>query len=107
MGIKIVTFSLMKRIAFLILLVFATTAGFAQNCKNYHVVATGETLYRISRIYGLTIAEIQALNPGLVTTVKLGEHICLPNSVKPIRTEVSDAYPREDGVIAVESKKDT
>lgn len=97
----------MKRIAFLILLLFATTTAFAQNCKNYHVVATGETLYRISRIYGLTIAEIQALNPGLVTTVKLGEHICLPNSVKPIRTEVSDAYPREDGVIAVESKKDT
>ena len=107
MGIKIVTFSLMKRIAFLILLVFATTAAFAQNCKNYHLVATGETLYRISRIYGLTIAEIQALNPGLVTTVKLGEHICLPNSVKPIRSEVSTTYPEYDGVIAVESKKDS
>ena len=97
----------MKKIAFIFLLVFAATSGFAQGCKNYHVVASGETLYRISRIYGLTIAEIQALNPGLVTTVKLGEHICLPNSVKPIRTEVSTVYPENDFVIAVEGKKDT
>lgn len=97
----------MKKIAFIFLLVLVSTSAFAQNCKNYHVVATGETLYRISRIYGITIAEIQALNPGLVTTVKLGEHICLPNSVKPIRSEVSTVYPENDFVIAVEGKKDT
>ena len=83
----------MKKIAFIFLLVFAATSGFAQGCKNYHVVASGETLYRISRIYGLTIAEIQALNPGLITTVKLGEHICLPNSVKSIQSEFTEKQP--------------
>ena len=87
MGIIIVTFNSMKKIAFIFLLVLATASTFGQSCKNYHVVASGETLYRISRIYGLTIAEIQALNPGLVTTVQLGEHICLPNSVKPVQPE--------------------
>ncbi len=97
----------MKKIGFIFLLVMASTSVFAQSCKNYHVVASGETLYRISRIYGLTIAEIQALNPGLVTTVRLGERICLPNSVKPIRSEVPETYPEYDGVIAVESKKDS
>lgn len=97
----------MKRIGFIFLLVLASASAFAQSCKNYHVVATGETLYRISRIYGITIAEIQALNPGLVTTVKLGERICLPNYVKPIGLEVSETYPEYDGVIAVESKNDT
>jgi ABC-type branched-subunit amino acid transport system substrate-binding protein len=107
MGIKIVTFSSMKRIGFIFLLVLASASAFAQSCKNYHVVATGETLYRISRIYGITIAEIQALNQGLVTTVKLGERICLPNYVKPIGLEVSETYPEYDGVIAVESKNDT
>ncbi|MFM2227832.1 MAG: hypothetical protein RL664_1175 [Bacteroidota bacterium] len=96
MGIKFVTFSLMKKIAFFFLVVLATASAFGQNCKNYHVVATGETLYRISRIYGLTIAEIQALNPGLVTTVKLGEHICLPNSVKPIQSEVIEPKATQD-----------
>jgi hypothetical protein len=106
MGIKFVTFSLMKKIGFIFLLVLVTASTFGQSCKNYHVVATGETLYRISRIYGLTIAEIQALNPGLVTTVKLGEHICLPNSVKPIRSEISETYP-EDGTVAIETKNDS
>jgi len=90
MGIKFVTFSLMKKIGFLFLLVVATASAFGQSCKNYHVVATGETLYSISRKYGLTITEMQGLNPGLVTTVKLGEHLCLPNSVVPIRSEEAE-----------------
>jgi LysM repeat protein len=80
----------MKKIGFFFLLVIIATSSFAQRCANYHVVASGETLYRISRIYGLTIAEIQALNPGLVTTVQLGEHICLPNSVKPIQSDTKE-----------------
>lgn len=93
----------MKKIAFFFLLVLAATSGFAQGCKNYHVVASGETLYRISRIYGLTIAEIQALNPGLVTTVQLGEHICLPNSVKPIQ---SDSKETPTGVTSIPTISD-
>jgi LysM repeat protein len=103
MGIIIVTFNSMKKIAFIFLLVLAATSGFAQGCKNYHVVASGETLYRISRIYGLTIAEIQALNPGLVTTVQLGEHICLPNSVKPIQ---SDSKETPTGVTSIPTISD-
>lgn len=97
----------MKKIGFIFLLVFFGTTASAQHCSNYHVVSAGETLYRISRIYGITIAEIQALNPGLVTTVKLGEHICLPNSVKPFRSEVPETYPERDGVITIECKNDS
>jgi len=85
----------MKRIGFIFLLLLATSSSFAQSCKNYHVVSSGETLYSISRKYGLTILEIQTLNPGLVTTVKLGEHLCLPNSVKPIQPEVLETVPAE------------
>lgn len=32
----------------------------------YHVVAKGDTLSRISTLYGVTLAEIMRLNPGLV-----------------------------------------
>jgi ABC-type branched-subunit amino acid transport system substrate-binding protein len=93
MGIKFVTFNSMKKIGFIFLLVFFGASAFAQHCSNYHVVSAGETLYSISRKYNLTIAEIQSLNPGLVTTVKLDEHLCLPNSVKPIQSEVVETAP--------------
>jgi LysM repeat protein len=78
----------MKKIGFIFLLVFVATSSFAQRCANYHVVASGETLYSISRKYGLTIAEMQTLNPGLVTTIKLGERLCLPDSVEGNQSEV-------------------
>ena len=77
----------MKRIGFILLFVILASTSFSQLCANFHLVSSGETLYSISRKYNLTIAEIQSLNPGLVTTVKLGEHICLPNSVKPVQPE--------------------
>lgn len=107
MGIIIVTFSSMKRIVLIFLLFLSASIGFAQGCKNYHVVAAGETLYRISRNYGLTIAEIQSLNPGLVTTIKLGEHLCLPNSVKPILTETSEPDPVHEPIGVEENKIDS
>ncbi len=81
----------MKKIAIFFLFLVVASAAFAQRCTNYHVVSSGETLYSISRKYGLTIGEIQSLNPGLVTTVKLGEHLCLPTSVKPIQSEVEES----------------
>jgi len=74
---------LMKKTAIFFLFVFVACSGLAQRCTNYHVVSSGETLYSISRKYGLTIVELQSLNPGLVTTVKLGESLCLPNSLSP------------------------
>jgi LysM repeat protein len=80
----------MKKIGFIFLLVFVATSSFAQRCANYHVVASGETLYSISRKYNLTIAEMQGLNPGLVTTIKLGEHLCLPNSAESIQPEAAE-----------------
>jgi LysM repeat protein len=107
MGIKFVTFiSMKKNVIFFLLLFFATT-GFAQRCANYHVVSSGETLYSISRKYGLTISEIQALNPGLVTTVKLDEHICLPSSVKPIQAEVVEKNSTPDPIGVIENKLDS
>ncbi len=83
----------MKRIGFILLFVILASTSFSQLCTNYHLVSSGETLYSISRKYNLTIAEIQSLNPGLVTTVKLGEHLCLPNSVEGMKTEVVESTP--------------
>ncbi|MCC8038232.1 MAG: LysM peptidoglycan-binding domain-containing protein [Bacteroidales bacterium] len=35
--------------------------------RTYHTIAQGETLYSIGKRYGLTVEQIQALNPGLDT----------------------------------------
>ncbi len=35
--------------------------------RTYHTIAQGETLYSIGKRYGLTVAQIQSLNPGLDT----------------------------------------
>ncbi|HOI32556.1 MAG: LysM peptidoglycan-binding domain-containing protein [Bacteroidales bacterium] len=43
-----------------------------------HIVKKGETLYRISRNYAVSIDEIKKLNPGLATTINIGQKIVLP-----------------------------
>jgi LysM repeat protein len=43
-----------------------------------HTVKAGETLYRISRNYAVSIDEMKRLNPGLTTTIKPGQQIVLP-----------------------------
>jgi LysM repeat protein len=43
-----------------------------------HTVKAGETLYRISRNYAVSIDEMKRLNPGLTTAIKPGQEIVLP-----------------------------
>ena len=44
-----------------------------------HTVQPGETLYRISRQYGVTVEQIVRLNPGLQgTAVKSGQTLLIP-----------------------------
>ena len=43
-----------------------------------HTVKAGETLYRISRNYAVSIDDMKRLNPGLSITIKPGQQIVLP-----------------------------
>ena len=43
-----------------------------------HEIKAGETLYSISRTYGVTISAIQAANPGLGETIMTGQTINIP-----------------------------
>lgn len=52
--------------------------------RGYHVVKKGETLYRISRIYDLTVAELMKYNHLSSYTIKPGEKIWLKTSGKAI-----------------------
>ena len=49
----------------------------------YHTIQSGETLYRLSKLYGITTQEICDANPGLSTSnFRVGETIRIPNVAK-------------------------
>lgn len=66
----------------LFLLSLSTLLGLtcsAQNRAILHNVEKGETLYRISKQYGISVSEILTLNPGLTAeTLKTGNTILIP-----------------------------
>lgn len=63
---------------FLSFAVFLLTSlcGLAQN--RTHVVQAGETLYSISRSYGLTVDELRAANPAVGETIVTGQSLSIP-----------------------------
>ncbi len=68
----------------------ANPCGGAISGGGYHIVQKGETLYRISKSYGVTVAQIQAWNGlGSSTTI----HVCdkLKVAEKATDTKPSDA----------------
>lgn len=62
-----------RSIAFYILLIITLSAN-AQQGQREHIVAKGETLYRISLNYGVTIEDICRLNPHAAQSIKVGEN---------------------------------
>lgn len=62
--------------------------------RTIHAVQKGETLYGISKIYGLTIAELTALNPEKVKDLQVGATLQLQNKISvvsvPKKTTLND-----------------
>ncbi len=57
---------------------FAVQPGYAQATKSTHTVKPGETLYAISKMYGISIDEIKAQNPEASTSLKAGMQLTIP-----------------------------
>ena len=56
-----------------------TTGVISENSVT-HLVLPKETKYGIARKYGITIAELEKLNPGMGEGVQIGEEIVVPNN---------------------------
>jgi|GEM_PF-296675 len=54
-----------------------SAAGTGNDSLIYHTVEKGETLFRISRQYGVSIDELKKTNPGLTETLKVGQKILI------------------------------
>lgn len=77
-----------------------TVAANAQQANKEHVVKQGETLYRISLNYGVSIDEIYRLNPSAKDGLKAGQKLTIPSQndqVNDIKTSEPTYYKVESG----------
>ncbi len=65
--------------AICLLVAAVTTPIFAQQTKQ-HEVKAGETLYSISRSYGLTVDQVRAANPNLGEVILTGQKLNIPTT---------------------------
>ena len=72
----------------------------------FHTVEKGDTLSRIARKYGTTVAEIQQANGGAnkLKTLRLGQKIALPGADQAEAEPVSDAAAALSELKAAQSK---
>lgn len=61
-------------------IVSKTTPDTASTDKHIHVVAPKETKYGIARMYGITISELETLNPNLGETLAVGASLNVPEA---------------------------
>lgn len=62
----------------LLLLLSGWSCLYAQTTRDVHVVRSGETLYRIGKQYGVTVAELYKLNPSAREGIRPGDRLILP-----------------------------
>lgn len=78
---------LIKHILLISLLAFGAQGAMAQSGNEfYHTVTKGQGLYSISRMYGVTEAEIIRLNPGSEVVIKVGQQLRIPQNKKTENT---------------------
>lgn len=68
----------MKKILLIVSLMLCGIMAMAQTQVTSHVVTAGETLYSISKNYGLTVTDILNANPGLTDMIMAGQTIKIP-----------------------------
>lgn len=80
----------------LIIPVRYNTAQIASAEKMFnHIVAAGETLYSLSRMYGVSINRITALNPGAEEVIHIGDTLRIPQNAvvgNPIQSQDAHIY---------------
>lgn len=68
----------MKRLLSVVVMILCGMVIMAQTNVKEHIVNSGETLYSISRQYGVTVNDIINANPGMTETIIAGQTIKVP-----------------------------
>ncbi len=82
--------------AFLISLTLTTI--FAQSGTDNHIVKKGETLYRLSVMYKLSIPDIKTVNPQIVgDNINVGDIVKIPNGEAELM-DMSSGFGKDNGI---------
>ena len=65
-----------------------------------HVVSKGESLYKISKMYGVTVAQLTAWNSGLTERLDIGQEIIVRKSVATVAPKPQQPVVRREPVTA-------
>lgn len=68
----------MKRISYIFLVITMLMFSMTTKAQQRHEVKSGETLYSLSRTYGVTVKQIIAANPGMNENIMAGQIIQIP-----------------------------
>ena len=80
---------LFNRVLLITAFALSTQWAAAQNESYFlHTVTKGQGLYSISRMYGVTEADIIRLNPGSEVVIKAGEQLRIPQT-KQVQSDAS------------------
>jgi len=70
---------------------------FLTGCAYYHVVEPGDTLYRMSKDYGVSVQEIEHANPGIDPyNLQIGQQVKIPRFSNQRVSDYSQANPRHE-----------
>ena len=72
----------------------------------YHTIQSGETLYRLGKLYGITPQEICDANPGLSTyNFRVGETIRIPRIAENAEIHAAQKEKEEKEPVAIQEEK--
>nr|MCH9773595.1 LysM peptidoglycan-binding domain-containing protein [Bacteroidota bacterium] len=87
-----------KRLLLLCFFAVTTTVLSAQSVTE-HVVVKGNTLYSLSKQYGITVDALLEANPQIVgTTLSLGDILIVPKSTQADTSPLTTAVPISDSI---------
>ncbi len=69
----------------------------SSRCRDIHKVAKKETIYSVSRAYGISKEELMAANPELKDGMKKGMYLCIPYSKNGPNTTAQSQITTEAG----------
>lgn len=86
-----------QTILWVCLVLLVSVSGSAQTTTRVHVVQSGETLYRIGKQYGVTVADLYRLNPSARQGIRVGERLVLPAGVSTAASSDEEFYAIKKG----------